>query len=98
MNLDLRSVMQEAADKHSPDIHFQVGQPPIIRLKSGNLSALEKAPIMTKEDIDEIILNITNESQRAVFQENKQLDFSYHIKGVSRFRVNIYKEYMGAAI
>lgn len=90
--------MQQAAESHSPDLHLQVGQSPIIRLKTGALSALEKAPVLTKEDIDEIIASITNESQREVFAKDYQLDFSYHLQGVSRFRVNIYQEYHGPAI
>ena len=98
MTLDLKSVMQQAADNHSPDIHFQVGQPPIIRLKNGSLSALDKAPVLSKEDIEEIIASITTEGQREVYKKDYQLDFSYHIKGVSRFRVNIYQEYHGPAI
>lgn len=98
MTLDLTSVMQQAAEHHSPDLHLQVGQPPIIRLKNGSLTALEKAPIMTKEEIERIISSITNESQRVVFEREKQLDFSYHLEGISRFRVNIYQEYRGPAV
>lgn len=98
MTLDLKSVMQQAAEQHSPDLHFQVGQPPIIRLRNGSLSALEKAPVLIKEEINEIITNITTESQRAVFAKENQLDFSYHLEGISRFRVNIYQEYHGPSI
>lgn len=96
--LDLKGVMQQAADHHSPDLHFQVGQPPVIRLRNGALTALEKAPVMTKDDIDSIIHQITNDSQREVFAKENQLDFSYHMDGVSRFRVNIYQEYKGPSI
>ncbi len=98
MTLDLKGVMQKAAEQHSPDLHLQVGQPPIIRLRNGSLSALDKAPVMTKADIDEIIADITTESQREIFDKEKQLDFSYHLEGISRFRVNVYQEYHGPAI
>ncbi|MBN2306910.1 type IV pilus twitching motility protein PilT [Candidatus Peregrinibacteria bacterium] len=98
MTLDLKGVMQQAADNHSPDLHFQVGQPPIIRQKNGSLTALERAPVLTKEDIDEIVASITTEDQRKVLKEEWQLDFSYHLEGVSRFRVNVYQEYHGPAI
>lgn len=98
MILDLKSVMKQAADHNSPDLHIQVGQPPVIRLKNGSLSALEKAPVLTKADIDEIIESITTESQRKVFAEELQLDFSYHVEGISRFRVNIFQEYKGPSI
>lgn len=98
MPLDLKGVMQQAAENHAPDVHFQVGQPPIIRLKSGSLSALEGAPVLTKEEIDAVIADITTNDQKAVFEKQHQLDFSYHIEGISRFRVNIYQEYHGPAI
>ncbi len=98
MALDLKGVMKQAADHHSPDIHFQVGQPPVIRLRTGALSALEKAPILTKEDIESIIDGVTTEDQKKVFAENLQLDFSYHIEGISRFRVNVFQEHRGPAI
>ena len=98
MALDLKGVMQQAADHHSPDLHFQVGQPPVIRLRSGALSALEKAPVLNKEDIDSIIASVTTDEQRKIFAEQLQLDFSYHIEGISRFRVNVYQEHHGPAI
>ena len=98
MSLDLTSVMREAADHHSPDLHLQVGQPPIIRLKTGALSALDQAPVLNQEDIMRIIEGVTTEDQRNIFEKEKQLDFSYHLEGVSRFRVNVYQEYHGPAI
>ena len=98
MALDLKSVLKQAADHNSPDLHIQVGQPPVIRLKNGSLSALDKAPVLTKEDIDGIIAQITSESQREIFAKELQLDFSYHLEGVSRFRVNIFQEYKGPSI
>ncbi len=98
MPLDLKGVMKEAADKHSPDVHMQVGQPPIIRLRNGTLTALEGAQVMTKEEINSIIAEITTGDQKTVFEKEHQLDFSYHIEGISRFRVNIYQEYHGPSI
>jgi len=98
MALDLTGVMTEAAKTHSPDLHFQVGQPPIIRLRNGALSALQNAPVLTKEDIEGIIDQVTTEDQKAVFHENLQLDFSFHLEKVSRFRVNVYMENKGPAL
>jgi len=98
MALDLTGVMTEAAKTNSPDLHFQVGQPPIIRLRNGELSSLKNAPILTKEDIEDIIVTITTEKQREVFKENLQLDFSYHLENISRFRINVYLENRGPAI
>lgn len=98
MALDLKGVMTEVAKTNSPDLHLQVGQPPIIRLRNGALSALEGAPILNQQDIDAIIDEVTTDDQRQVFEENLQLDFSYHIQDVSRFRVNVYMEAKGPAL
>jgi len=98
MTLDIKSVMLEAAKHNSPDLHLQVGQPPIIRLKTGDLTALEKAPVLSKADIDEIIRSITTDEQREVFARDLQLDFSYHAEGISRFRVNIFQEFHGPSL
>ena len=98
MSLDLRGVMEQVAALSSPDLHMQVGQPPIIRLRTGNLSALEGAPVMTAEDILGIIAQITTPDQKAVFEKDFQLDFSYHLEGVSRFRVNAYQEHKGPSL
>ena len=98
MTLDLTGVMRDAVSHGSPDVHFQSGQPPIIRLRTGTLSALEGAPTLSAEEIYEIIEKITTEDQRAVFKKDYQLDFSFHIEGVSRFRVNIFEEYNGPSI
>ena len=98
MALDFMGVMQEVARNHSPDLHLQVGQPPILREKNGVIKALEKAPILTKEEIDDIINKITTEPQRRLFEKDGQLDFSYQLDGLCRFRVNIYQEYHGPSI
>jgi twitching motility protein PilT len=98
MALDLKGVMTEVAKTSSPDLHLQIGQPPIIRLRNGELSALQNAPILSKNDILSIIESLTTEAQREVFAEEWQLDFSYHMEGISRFRVNIFMENNGPSI
>ena len=98
MALDLKGVMKSVAETNSPDLHLQVGQPPIIRLRNGALSALENAPIISEQDIDAIIEELTTDDQKEVFEKNLQLDFSYHLPEVSRFRVNVYMEAKGPAV
>lgn len=98
MALDLKSIMQEVAQNRSPDLHFQVGQPPIIRQRNGVLTPLQNIPLLTIEEIDGIINEITNAEQQAIFKVDHQLDFSYHLEGIGRFRVNIFQEFHGPSI
>lgn len=96
--LDFESLMKEALSSQVPDLHMQVGQNPIVRMKNGDIAALAKYPVLTKGDIDAVISKITNEIQKKNFAENLEFDFSYHVEGFGRFRVNIYQEQNGPAI
>lgn len=98
MALDLNGVLQEVAKYNSPDLHLQVDQPPIIRLRNGDLRALENAPSLSRADVQAVIDHLTNDEQKQVFAKELQLDFSYHLENLSRFRVNIYSERKGPAI
>ncbi|MBU0727860.1 type IV pilus twitching motility protein PilT [Patescibacteria group bacterium] len=98
MAIDLKQTMQAVIEAGSPDLHLQVGQPPVIRLRNGDLSALANTEPVTKEDVDAVINEITNEDQKKTFDDNHQVDFSYQIEGLSRFRVNVFEERNGPSI
>jgi twitching motility protein PilT len=97
MAIDLNKIMQGVIEKGSPDLHLQVGRPPVIRLKNGELIPLD-TPAVTKEDIQGIIDEILSAEQKERFKKSNQVDFSYHIDGLSRFRVNVFQEQKGPAI
>lgn len=98
MSIDLKQIMQRVTESGSPDLHLQVGQPPVIRLKNGDIVGIEGFNNVTSEDIESIISEITTEDQRKSFEENHQVDFSYQIEGVSRFRVNVFEERNGPSV
>ena len=76
------------------DLHLNVGSEPKLRI-DGSLTSLN-LPILEKEDNIELLYSILTEKQKATLEENLELDFSYEITGVARFRVNYYyeKEYL----
>jgi twitching motility protein PilT len=98
MNMDFNALLKEVTASQSPDLHMQVGQYPIVRLKNGEIAALDKYPVLTKEDIDALISQITSEDQKKRFEEAHEFDFSYHVEGFGRFRVNVFEERHGPAI
>ncbi len=96
--MDFNSLIGEVLKSGSPDLHLQVGQYPVVRLNTGDIAALNKYPILTKEDVEGVIEKITNDEQKKRFKENLEFDFSFQINELGRFRVNIYQERFGPAI
>ncbi|MGE0709381.1 MAG: type IV pilus twitching motility protein PilT [Planctomycetota bacterium] len=73
-------------DKGGSDLHLQAGQPPKFRIH-GRLEPLNMPPL-TNPEACKILDEILNQKQRAHFHQNFDLDFSYELEGVARFRCN----------
>lgn len=90
--------MRDVILNESPDLHLQVGQPPIVRMKNGDLSSLTQYPVLTVDDVRAVITEITTERQQQRFAKELELDLAYHVGELSRFRVNVYYERSGPAL
>lgn len=73
-----------------------MGVPPILRI-NGDLVRTERAPL-TVTDTENLFLAITKPEQQAYFKEHGEIDFSFAIFGLSRFRVNAFKQRGSTAI
>ncbi|GAB6072005.1 type IV pilus twitching motility protein PilT [Venenivibrio stagnispumantis] len=82
-------IAREALNKKASDIHLTAGLPPVIRV-DGKLVPLTQYPPFTPRDVQQFIYSFMNEKQRRTFEEKKELDFSFGIKGIGRFRVNVF--------
>src|SRR5829696_3763666 len=80
------------------DLHLAVGSHPVIRL-NGSLERIEEFPRLTPDDTQRILYRILSTEQQKHLEINRQIDVSYAIPGLARFRVNIYfqRESLGAA-
>ena len=65
--------------------------PPTIRVH-GDLQPLRDHPNLHAEDIQQAIYGLLTQRQREAFENNLELDLSYSIPGVARFRVNIFQQ------
>lgn len=94
----LKDLLQEAVERHASDVHITVGVPPVFRI-NGQLVRTEH-PVLSVHDTASFVEEITKEEQRQRFMEQGELDFSFAIPGVSRFRVNLFRQRgsMGLAI
>jgi len=88
--MNLHALLHTVVGQCGSDIHFKAGNPPIIRF-DGALARLDYSPLTTK-DIDEVINEILTEKELKLFHERHELDVSYAVSDLSRFRVNISRE------
>ena len=80
------------------DLHVTVGSHPVIRL-NGSLERLDQFPRLSAEDSQRLLYSILSTEQQKHLEINRQIDVSYSIPGLARFRVNVYfqRESLGGA-
>ncbi|MEM7773512.1 MAG: type IV pilus twitching motility protein PilT [Cyanobacteria bacterium P01_A01_bin.37] len=90
MELMIEDLMEEVIERGGSDLHLSAGLPPYIRI-SGKLTPTEHEP-MSPEACQRLIFSMLNNSQRKNLEQTWELDCSYGVKGLARFRVNVYKD------
>ncbi len=90
LNYTLEQLLKNIHQHGASDLHLNVNVEPMLRI-DGKLQPLN-IPKLTDEDITELCYSILTEKQKAKFEENLELDFSYDIPNVSRFRANYFYE------
>ena len=88
--VDILELMKLAVNNQASDLHISVGSAPIIR-QHGELHTVGNEALSGKET-EEMVRILINEKQWGTLQERGELDFSYSLPGVSRFRVNAYRQ------
>src|SRR5438309_1923673 len=84
----IEAFLREMIERGASDLHLTTNSPPMIRLH-GELLALAHPPLSTT-DTKNLTYSLLTEAQKKKFEEESELDFSFGIKGVSRFRGNMY--------
>jgi twitching motility protein PilT len=85
------TLLEQMVAHNASDLHVTVGSKPVLRLR-GSLHRLEDLPVLTAEDTRHLLYRITSTEQQKKLELDRQLDMSYSIPGVARFRVNIYSQ------
>ena len=96
--INLRDLLQEMIEKGASDLHLTAGLPPMLRV-DGEILPTDR-PALTPEQTQSLAYSVLNEEQQKRFEATKELDFSFGVKGMSRFRGNAYLQRgcMGLAI
>lgn len=87
-NLQIQQLFKVMVDNGASDLHLSVGSAPGMRI-SGDIVRV-KVGSLTPDDTKRLIYQILTEKQKAELEKNLELDFSFGIKGLARFRANVF--------
>jgi twitching motility protein PilT len=86
--MELVEILKTAVQSGASDIHLVIGKPPMMRA-NGEILEIPGFPVLSGEESKRLIYSILYEEQRAKFEEHWELDCSFAVSGLSRFRVNV---------
>jgi twitching motility protein PilT len=92
--VDFADLITTVVERGASDLHIVAGSPPVLRV-NGELTRLDGPPLMPRET-RELIYGILTQDQRQRLENELEIDLSYAVPSVGRFRVNVY--YQRAAL
>jgi twitching motility protein PilT len=90
MELMIEDLMEQLIEMGGSDLHLSAGLPPYFRI-SGHLQPVGDRSL-SAEECQRLIFSMLNNTQRKNLEQNWELDCSYGVRGLARFRVNVYKD------
>jgi twitching motility protein PilT len=88
-NVSIQQLLQTVYQKGATDLHLKVGRPPLIRLH-GDIIPVEGVNALEMEDVLQCVYAVINTNQRAMLERDRELDFSFFLRGIARFRGNAF--------
>jgi twitching motility protein PilT len=88
-DVKLHELLKRLIELNGSDLHLTTGTPPQVRI-DGELQPLDCYPPLGREDTQRLIYSVLSEVQRKKFQHDLELDLSFGIVNVSRFRLNVF--------
>src|SRR6059058_5035646 len=90
MSLSLSDLLKRLMEMSGSDLHITTNSPPQIRVH-GHLVPLD-LPQMTPADTKQLAYSVMTDAQKHRFEESLELDFSFGLKGLARFRANVFNQ------
>jgi twitching motility protein PilT len=85
------TLLEQMVAHDASDLHITVGSPPVLRLR-GHLHRIDQHERLTADDTRQLLYRILSTEQQKQLELNRQIDLSYSMPGLARFRVNIYSQ------
>jgi len=86
--MQIERLLRELIERGGSDLHLKFGRPPLMRIK-GELLPTE-FPALSRDEIKEMLSSMLSEFQLRKLEGERELDFSYLVEGLARFRGNIF--------
>ncbi|MBL8311473.1 MAG: type IV pilus twitching motility protein PilT [Burkholderiales bacterium] len=93
--MDIAELLAFSVKNQASDLHLSAGLPPMLRVH-GDIRRIN-LPAMEHKDVHSLVYDIMSDAQRKVYEENLEVDFSFEIPNLARFRVNAFNQDRGAA-
>ena len=93
--MDITELLAFGVKHNASDLHLSAGLPPMIRV-DGDVRRIN-VPALEHRQVHSLVYDIMNDHQRKVFEENLEVDFSFEIPNLARFRVNAFNQSRGVA-
>jgi twitching motility protein PilT len=93
--MDITELLAFSVQHNASDLHLSTGTPPSIRV-DGDVRKLN-IPAFDAKDVNALVYDIMNDGQRKEYEENLEVDFSFEVPNLARFRVNAFNQNRGPA-
>ena len=93
--MDITELLAFSVENNASDLHLSSGSPPLIRV-DGDVRKLN-IPAFDEKDVNALVYDIMNDRQRKEYEENLEVDFSFEVPNLARFRVNAFNQNRGPA-
>ncbi len=95
--MSLRELLEQMLKMGASDLHLTAGSPPIIRI-DGKLQKLGDFDMLSAEQTKKLAYSMLNEKQKQKFEQTWELDFSFGVESMSRFRANMFMQRGNVAV
>lgn len=86
----IQELLKKAVELNASDLHLTAAAPPLYRI-DGHLQA-STAEKLTPDQVQKLCYNIMTEQQRKIFEQNNEVDFSFGVQNMGRFRSNVFMQ------
>jgi twitching motility protein PilT len=87
----LESLLKATVDSGASDLHLTVGRPATAR-RDGTLVSFENVPVLTSDEVDRMVYSLLDDRKLEELRRDRQVDFSFGVNGLGRFRANAYRQ------
>ncbi|HJS42383.1 MAG TPA: type IV pilus twitching motility protein PilT [Gemmatimonadales bacterium] len=91
MPVNLRALLEEMIEKDASDLHLVAGERPKVRV-DGDIVNASSDEVLTPKDTLQLAYSVLTENQKKRFETENELDFSFGIQNLARFRGNVFKQ------